>query len=148
MFSILKKWVGVQGGKLTADQMAPVLENLKNHLIGKNVASEVATELCSSISKQLVDTELGAFERVSSRVRLTMEDTCRRLLNCGRRVDVLRDVLAAKQLGRPYVMAFCGVNGVGKSTNLAKVALPARAAITIRPSRRSPSGSWSRATAS
>jgi len=29
----------------------------------------------------------------------------------------------AKKNDKPYVMAFCGVNGVGKSTNLAKVLL-------------------------
>lgn len=34
-------------------------------------------------------------------------------------------VLAARRVqerGRPYVIVFCGVNGVGKSTNLAKIA--------------------------
>jgi signal recognition particle receptor subunit alpha len=30
--------------------------------------------------------------------------------------------LRAKEKGKPYVIAFIGVNGVGKSTNLAKVA--------------------------
>ena len=29
--------------------------------------------------------------------------------------------MEAKKQSRPYVMTFCGVNGVGKSTNLAKV---------------------------
>jgi signal recognition particle receptor subunit alpha len=33
----------------------------------------------------------------------------------------LRDAMEAKKQSRPYVMTFCGVNGVGKSTNLAKV---------------------------
>ena len=37
-------------------------------------------------------------------------------------MDVLREVRAAKEAGRPYVVAFVGVNGVGKSTNLSKVA--------------------------
>ena len=36
-------------------------------------------------------------------------------------MNVLRDVMEAKSKGRPYVITFCGVNGVGKSTNLAKV---------------------------
>merc|ERR1711972_630967 len=38
-----------------------------------------------------------------------------------RRVDILRDVVYAKSQKRPYVITFCGVNGVGKSTNLAKI---------------------------
>lgn len=43
------------------------------------------------------------------------------LLTPKRRVDILRDVLEAKREHRPYVIVFCGVNGVGKSTNLAKI---------------------------
>jgi hypothetical protein len=37
-------------------------------------------------------------------------------------VDILREVHAAKAKGKPYTIVFVGVNGVGKSTNLAKVA--------------------------
>ena len=37
------------------------------------------------------------------------------------RVDMLRDIMDAQRHQRPYVVTFCGVNGVGKSTNLAKV---------------------------
>lgn len=36
-------------------------------------------------------------------------------------MDLLRDVLECRRDNRPYVIAFCGVNGVGKSTNLAKI---------------------------
>ena len=43
------------------------------------------------------------------------------LLRPHRRVDILRDAMAARDARRPYVVTFCGVNGVGKSTNLAKV---------------------------
>lgn len=50
-----------------------------------------------------------------------MEESLVQILSPKRRVDVLRDVMDAKSEGRPYVITFCGVNGVGKSTNLAKV---------------------------
>ncbi len=43
------------------------------------------------------------------------------ILRPKRRIDILRDVEEAASKGRPYVITFCGVNGVGKSTNLAKV---------------------------
>lgn len=43
------------------------------------------------------------------------------ILSPKRRIDILRDAMMAKKNDKPYVMAFCGVNGVGKSTNLAKV---------------------------
>ncbi|RWW42854.1 hypothetical protein BHE74_00051560 [Ensete ventricosum] len=51
-----------------------------------------------------------------------MEEALLRILTPKRSIDILRDVHAAKEQGRPYVVVFVGVNGVGKSTNLAKVA--------------------------
>ena len=50
-----------------------------------------------------------------------MEDSLVQILSPKRRVDILRDVMVARDKGQPYVITFCGVNGVGKSTNLAKV---------------------------
>lgn len=44
------------------------------------------------------------------------------ILSPKRRIDVLRDVMQAGKASRPYIITFCGVNGVGKSTNLAKIA--------------------------
>lgn len=51
-----------------------------------------------------------------------MEESLVQILSPKRRIDVLRDVAQATGSGRPYVITFCGVNGVGKSTNLAKIA--------------------------
>jgi signal recognition particle receptor subunit alpha len=52
-----------------------------------------------------------------------MEEALLRILTPRRSIDILRDVHAAKERGRPYVIVFVGVNGVGKSTNLAKVCI-------------------------
>lgn len=52
-----------------------------------------------------------------------MEDALLRILTPKRSIDILRDVHAAKEAGRPYTVVFVGVNGVGKSTNLSKVSL-------------------------
>ena len=50
-----------------------------------------------------------------------MRESLVQLLTPKRRVDILRDIKQAKTEKRPYVIVFCGVNGVGKSTNLAKI---------------------------
>ena len=54
-------------------------------------------------------------------VKGSMEESLVQILSPKRRVDILRDIMVAKDKGQPYVITFCGVNGVGKSTNLAKV---------------------------
>lgn len=38
---------------VTPEMMEPVLEKLKDHLISKNVAADIAQKLCDSVSKQL-----------------------------------------------------------------------------------------------
>ena len=58
---------------------------------------------------------------VTSTVRSTLQEACVQILAPKRRIDILRDAMDARQNKRPYVITFCGVNGVGKSTNLAKV---------------------------
>jgi len=50
-----------------------------------------------------------------------MEEALTRILTPKRTIDVLREAKQAKEEGRPYSLAFIGVNGVGKSTTLAKV---------------------------
>lgn len=54
-------------------------------------------------------------------MRDSLNESLIKLLTPKRRLDIIRDVLEARSKGRPYVVTFCGVNGVGKSTNLAKI---------------------------
>lgn len=61
------------------------------------------------------------FVAVASTVKQALQDSLVQILQPKRRVDILRDVMEAQSQRRPFVITFCGVNGVGKSTNLAKV---------------------------
>ncbi|XP_043590268.1 signal recognition particle receptor subunit alpha homolog isoform X1 [Bombus pyrosoma] len=119
MFSMFKSLVGNKS--LKHEDMAPVLEKLKDHLISKNVAADIAQKLCDSVGVKLEGKVLGTFDSVTSTVKATLTDALVQILSPKRRVDILRDAMEAKKNNRPYVMTFCGVNGVGKSTNLAKI---------------------------
>ncbi|KAJ6362119.1 hypothetical protein OIU78_002510 [Salix suchowensis] len=100
----------------------PALKALKDRLMTKNVAEEIAEKLCESVAASLEGKKLASFTRVSSTVQGAMEEALVRILTPRRSIDILRDVHAAKEQRKPYVVVFVGVNGVGKSTNLAKVA--------------------------
>ncbi|XP_017885466.1 signal recognition particle receptor subunit alpha homolog isoform X1 [Ceratina calcarata] len=119
MFSMFKSLVGNKS--LKRDDMIPVLEKLKDHLITKNVAADIAQKLCDSVGVKLEGKMLGTFDSVASTVKATLTDALVQILSPKRRVDILRDAMESKRNNRPYVMTFCGVNGVGKSTNLAKI---------------------------
>ena len=58
---------------------------------------------------------------ITSTVKASLEESLVQILSPRRRIDILRDAMDAKKRGKPYSITFCGVNGVGKSTNLAKV---------------------------
>ncbi|XP_011869632.1 PREDICTED: signal recognition particle receptor subunit alpha homolog isoform X1 [Vollenhovia emeryi] len=119
MFSMFKSLVGSKS--LKQEDMLPVLEKLKDHLITKNVAADIAQKLCDSVGTKLEGKVLGTFDSVANTIKATLTDALVQILSPKRRIDILRDALEAKKSNRPYVMTFCGVNGVGKSTNLAKI---------------------------
>nr|XP_056716277.1 signal recognition particle receptor subunit alpha isoform X2 [Euleptes europaea] len=119
MFGMLKGLVGSKS--LTREDMDPVLEKMKDHLIAKNVAADIAVQLCESVAKKLEGKVMGTFTTVTSTVKQALQESLVQILQPQRRVDVLRDVMDAQRHYRPYVITFCGVNGVGKSTNLAKI---------------------------
>ncbi|KAG9143704.1 hypothetical protein Leryth_018864 [Lithospermum erythrorhizon] len=102
--------------------LEPPLKALKDRLMTKNVAEEIAEKLCESVAISLEGKKLASFTRISSIAQAAMEEALVRILTPRRSIDILRDVHAAKEQRKPYIVVFVGVNGVGKSTNLAKVA--------------------------
>jgi len=119
IWSTLTSLVGSK--QLTDADVQPVINKMRDHLISKNVASEVADKLCQSVASKLEGKVLGTFSTVHRTVKDTLTESLVQLLTPKRRLDIIRDVLEAKSNKRPYVITFCGVNGVGKSTNLAKI---------------------------
>ncbi|XP_066583425.1 signal recognition particle receptor subunit alpha homolog [Prorops nasuta] len=119
MFSMFKTLIGNKS--LKHEDMLPILDKLKDHLISKNVAADIALRLCDSVGVKLKGKVLGTFDSVTSIVKAALMDALVQILSPERRIDILRDAFEAKKNHRPYVMTFCGVNGVGKSTNLAKI---------------------------
>jgi signal recognition particle receptor subunit alpha len=113
---------GLTGNKvLTAADLEKPLQQMRDSLVSKNVATEVANSLCESVSQSIQGQTLGSFTRVGSVVQEAFEAALLRILTPKKSTDVLREALAAKEQGRVYSVVFIGVNGVGKSTSLAKV---------------------------
>ena len=120
VFSFFKSFTGTS--VMTVEELEPVIEKMKLHLIGKNVAAEIADALCASVMNNLAGKSKGGFTGVATVVRDSMVASLTRILTPKREVDILFDIKAAQKQGRPFTTVFCGVNGVGKSTNLSKIA--------------------------
>ncbi|KAK9478382.1 SRP54-type protein [Lipomyces japonicus] len=142
-FGFFKSILG--GSKtLTEKDLNTALANVKDHLMKKNVAPEAAQYLCDVVKKSLSGTSTGTFTSVETTVRAAMEEALRKILTPSTSLDLLHEItakkasnaaaakttsLAAKKQSstllpaqRPYVISVVGVNGVGKSTNLSKIA--------------------------
>eukprot|EP00882_Tetradesmus_deserticola_P003898 GHRQ01004122.1.p1 GENE.GHRQ01004122.1~~GHRQ01004122.1.p1 ORF type:complete len:585 (+),score=268.56 GHRQ01004122.1:235-1989(+) len=111
----------VGSAALSAADLAPALDDMKRRLMERNVAEEIAAQVVDSVAHSLEGQKLSSFTGVGQFVRRAFEDSLSGILN-KRQVDVLHDIKRARARGKPYVVVFCGVNGVGKSTNLAKIA--------------------------
>jgi len=109
--------------ELTREDIQPVVLKFKKHLEQKNVALEIAEKLCESVTEGLVGKTIGTFQGVSSAVRNSLMDSMTRILTPSRSIDLIRDVAAHRKAHPdiPFSLVFMGCNGVGKSTNLAKI---------------------------
>lgn len=121
---------------LTSTDLAPTLLAMSTHLQSKNVASDVATRVCSSVERSLLGKKMGSFGSVKKEVREAMEEAVTRILTPRTSTDILLEIRTKRSESNntsfmnnnqssepdPYSITFVGVNGVGKSTNLAKVA--------------------------
>ena len=117
--SALKNYIGNK--ILTEEDLKPVMDDLINLLLEKNVAKEIAEQLCESVKKGLLNTKTNSFTTISTTVKEALKESIAKILTPKEELDLLRNALAAKKRGEPYKIVFIGVNGVGKSTNLAKV---------------------------
>ena len=88
----------------------------------KNVAEEIAKKVCDSVKMNLIDRKTKAFTSFQATVKECLVESLTKILTPKRHIDIIAEAMRKKEKGRPYVLVFIGVNGVGKSTNLAKVA--------------------------
>ncbi|EGF76943.1 hypothetical protein BATDEDRAFT_14566 [Batrachochytrium dendrobatidis JAM81] len=131
LFSFFSKWVSAR--TLTEVDLEPALIKIKEHLINKNVAADIASLLCDSVKSGLIGKKTGPFKALNTTIKELMEIALSRILTPSTSTDVLREInavnnkshsgnrLSSSHVGRPYTFVFVGVNGVGKSTNLSKI---------------------------
>lgn len=151
-FSRLASSVGLSSSAatvLTPALLAPVLSSMQSQLVSKNVAKSVAEKVCESVGKGLEGKSVSGYNGVKKAVKAELETVITRILTPKTSTDVLLDihrkrasatttsVLPSLSTSKgkdpseaggaasgpvPYVITAVGVNGVGKSTTLSKVA--------------------------
>jgi signal recognition particle receptor subunit alpha len=119
---VLDFFKGLAGMKnLEREDLEPALALFRDALIGKNVAQDIADKLIESVAVNLEGKRMESMTTVSATVRQALDEALTRILTPRQSVDILAEISAKRGSGRPFVITFCGVNGVGKSTSLAKI---------------------------
>lgn len=130
----IKNTVSTQIGKLTgrkfivteeilkSTENATLIQAFNRHLVQLNVSSASADAITLNIRNRCIGGEYCSWEGLKPLWRRKSVDEIAHILMGNKNVDILQQCKSAKAQGNIFVMAFIGVNGVGKSTTLSKVA--------------------------
>src|SRR3989344_2457654 len=114
---VLSKITKVKISEKDFDEYSEELETL---LLENNVALEVAEKIIKELREKIVGKELSKKE-ISSEINETFKETLAEILI--EPFDVLTQIkkFRKEKPSKPYVILFCGINGSGKTTTIAKM---------------------------
>lgn len=128
MFDKLKKAFsraakGIAQKELTEKVLDDILLDLQIALLESDIAQEVVDNLSVKLKKELVglklEKELEATDIVQSKLQTALAEIFART----NRFDLIERIKTKKDArGGPFVVAFLGINGTGKTTTVAKIA--------------------------
>jgi fused signal recognition particle receptor len=110
----------IQKVKLSEQEFEVYAEELEMLLLENNVALEVSEKIIKELKEKIVGEELLKKE-VESYINETFKDIIREILI--KPIDIVEKIkLKTAETKQPFVILFCGINGSGKTTTIAKIA--------------------------
>ena len=88
-------------------------------LLENNVALEVAEEIIGKLKVGIIGKEFLKKE-VEEEIKDLLKEIIKEILIDP--FDIIEKIREKKKTGKPYVILFCGINGTGKTTTIAKIA--------------------------
>lgn len=109
----------VQKVKISEKDFDVYAEELELLLLENNVALEVAEKIIKELRQEIIGKEL-----LKKEVEIEIKDIFKEIL---RKIliepfDVVEKIKSREDKTKPYVILFCGINGTGKTTTIAKIA--------------------------
>ncbi len=107
--------------KISEKEFEVYEEELEMLLLENNVAVEVAEKIVQDLKERIIGKEFLRKE-IESEVKEAFKDIIREILIAPPNLAELIKEKNADQSKEPYVILFCGINGSGKTTTIAKIA--------------------------
>ncbi len=102
---------------LSESEIENVMQELKTALLENDVAFEAAERICNSVKQSLINTSARrgkVDETIKNALRNAMLDVLKQ-----ERISLEIEIEKSR---KPYLILFCGFNGTGKTTTIAKIA--------------------------
>ena len=105
--------------KISENDFDIYAEELEMLLVENNVALEVAEKVIKELKAEIVGKEL-----LKKEVENEIDDILKKILReiLIEPFDLIRKIKNRKDIAKPYVILFVGINGTGKTTTIAKIA--------------------------
>jgi len=107
--------------ELKEKDIEDILFQLEISLLESDVASEVIDSIKSDLKEKLIGTKVDKKE-IEKFVKDSLIQSISSLFDNAGKIDLFSKIDSKKESGEPYLILFVGINGVGKTTTLAKLA--------------------------
>jgi fused signal recognition particle receptor len=108
------------GKEISQEDISKLSDELIIDLVEADVAYEVADNIIKDLEKKIVGSKIGLFEDKKRFIKDKFREILIEYLKRGEWNKDLVEMI--KKSSKPYKILFMGVNGVGKTTTIAKVA--------------------------
>lgn len=113
--SFFKKFVS-KTKSISSEEFDDYAEDLEMILLENNVALEVAEKIINELKETIIGKELTKKE-IEETIIESLKEIIEKVLV--EPFDLIKEI---KEKEEPYVILFCGINGTGKTTHIAKIA--------------------------
>ena len=108
--------------ELKAENLRPILSEFKISLVENDVALPVAEQICDEMEKRLDGVQVKRLEDRRKTVKKNLREVLLEIMLKNNKINLLKTTEEKRKKDEPFVIAFVGINGTGKTTTIAKVA--------------------------
>ncbi len=107
--------------ELKAENLRPILSDFKMNLVENDVAFPVAERICDEMEKRLDKIQVKRLEDRKKLVENNLREVLLEIMLTKNKIDFWKTAEEKRKKNEPFIIAFVGINGTGKTTTIAKV---------------------------